>query len=259
MPKEGGPVSQTVGQVAELANISVRTLHHYDEVGLLRPSGRSSAGYRRYSDADLERLQRILFYRELGFALDKIANILADGNAEAANHLRRQRELLVDRIKRLQEMVAAIEFEVEARQMGISLTPEERFEVFGDFRPEDYAEEVEERWGGSEAYRDSQRRTSSYTKQDWLRIRSESADLVERMAGVMRVGAAPESGDAMTLAEEHRQQITRWFYDCSYEIHRGLGDMYVADPRFAAHYERVEPGLAQFVKDAIHANADRAG
>src|SRR5688500_6162210 len=103
------PMSHTVGAVARLAGVTVRTLHHYDEIGLLTPSGRSNAGYRRYADADLERLQRILFYRELGFGLDQIKTVMTDGNADASAHLRRQHGMLLDRIRRLQRMASAVE------------------------------------------------------------------------------------------------------------------------------------------------------
>src|SRR2546430_3425626 len=135
-------MSYPVGKVAELSGVTVRTLHHYDEIGLLSPSERTAAGYRRYRDADLERLQQILYYRELGFPLDEIAAILDQPGTDAVAHLRRQHALLLDRITRLQEMVGAIEFTLEATQMGLSLTPEERFEAFGDFNPGDYAEEA---------------------------------------------------------------------------------------------------------------------
>jgi DNA-binding transcriptional MerR regulator len=120
-----------VGKVAGFAGVTVRTLHHYDEIGLLSPSGRSSAGYRSYSDADLDRLQRILFYRELGFSLDAIATIVDDPGTDAQAHLKRQRELLTGRIEQLNRMVAAVERAMEANTMGNALTPEETFEVFG--------------------------------------------------------------------------------------------------------------------------------
>lgn len=251
---EGYPV----GRVAELAGVTVRTLHHYDEIGLLSPSGRTAAGYRRYDESDLERLHQVLSYRELGFALEEIATILADPAADAAVHLRRQHGLLTERIARLQQMVAAVEKAMEAQQMGIQLTPEERFEVFGDTRTEEYEEEARERWGDTEAYRESQRRTGRYTKEDWLRIRAEGAELERRLADGFRAGVPAESADAMDLAEQYRQHITRWFYDCSYKIHRALGDMYVAETRFTEHYDQIAPGLAQYVREAIHANATRA-
>jgi DNA-binding transcriptional MerR regulator len=250
--------AHSVGQLAQLAGVTVRTLHHYDEIGLLSPTARTASGYRRYEIADLERLQQILWYRELGFPLEEITTLLDGAAGDPLDHLRRQHRLLTERIDRLQQMAVALEKTMEARQMGISLNPEEMFEVFGDFDPTQYAEEVEERWGDTDAYKESQRRTSRYTKDDWLRIKAEGAEVEERLAAAMQSGAGPNSDEAMDAAEAHRQQISRWFYDCSYEIHQGLGDMYVADPRFTEHYDRLAPGLAQFVRDAIHANAARA-
>ena len=256
--KEGGPVAHTVGQVAGLAGVTVRTLHHYDEIGLLSPQGRSRSGYRVYSGSDLDRLQQVLFYRELGFGLTEIAAILSAPDADAAAHLRRQHHLLTEKVDRLLAMLAAIEKETEAQQMGISLTPEERFEVFGDFVPEEHEAEARERWGGTDAYEQSQRRVAGYSKDDWLRIKAEAEDITSRLATAQAAGE-PAAGDvAMDLMEEYRQHISRWYYDCGYDIHRGLGDMYVADPRFTATYEAVAPGLAQYVRDASHANADRA-
>ncbi|WP_406037567.1 MerR family transcriptional regulator [Micromonospora sp. NBC_00898] len=248
-------MAYTVGQVARAAGVTVRTLHHYDQIGLLSPSGRTAAGYRRYDDADLERLQHIRYYRELGFALDEIAAILDDPGVDPAAHLRRQHELVTERIGKLQEMAAAIELAMEARRMGIQLTPEERFEVFGDFDPDAHAEEAEQRWGDSEAYRESTRRTARYSKEDWLRNKAENEEWGRRVAAVMDSGAPADSPAAMELAEEHRQLISRWFYECSYEIHTGLADMYVADPRFTAYFEKIRPGLAAYLSEAIHANA----
>jgi DNA-binding transcriptional MerR regulator len=246
-----------VGEVAALAGVTVRTLHHYDRIGLLSPSERTPAGYRRYTPSDLDRLHQVLVYRELGFPLEEIATLLDDPGADPVAHLRRQLALLRDRLDRTRAMVAAVEKEMEARTMGISLTPEERFEVFGDNDPSQYDAEVEERWGETDAYRESRRRTSSYTKDDWLRIKAEGADVERRFAEAMRAGAAPDSAQAMDLAEEHRQHISRWFYDCPPEMHAGLGRMYVEDERFTAHYEEVAPGLAQYVSTAVQANAAR--
>ena len=248
----------TVGAVARLSGVTVRTLHHYDEIGLLSPGDRSDAGYRRYDDADLERLQRILFYRELGFGLDDIRTVMTDGGADASAHLRRQHALLRDRIHRLERMAAAVQKALEARTMGINLTPEERFEVFGDFDPDAHAAEAEERWGGTDTFRESQRRVSGYTKADWDRMKAEAAAYGDRLVTAMRSGAPADSVEAMDAAEEHRQHISRWFYDCSYEIHRGLGQLYVDDPRFTATYEKAAPGLAAYLRDAIEANAARA-
>jgi MerR family transcriptional regulator, thiopeptide resistance regulator len=185
-------VGYTVGQVADLAGVTIRTLHHYDHIGLLTPSGRSDSGYRRYEHADLERLQQVLLYRELGFPLEEIATILDDPGADAGVHLRRQHELLNGRIARLQMMVTAVEREMEAQHMGIQLSPEERFEVWGDFDPDDYAGEAEERWGGTDAYKESQRRAAQYTKDDWLTIKAEAEAIYGRLIEAMQTGESPQ-------------------------------------------------------------------
>ncbi|MCX4527276.1 MULTISPECIES: MerR family transcriptional regulator [unclassified Streptomyces] len=250
-------MSYSVGQVATFAGVTVRTLHHYDEIGLLSPSGRSHAGHRRYDDADLDRLQRILFYRELGFPLDEVAVLLNDPDSDPREHLRRQHALLSDRIARLQRMAEAVENAMEAHRMGINLTPEEKFEVFGDHDPDQYAEEAEQRWGGTDAYKESARRAATYTKDDWKRIQAEMEDLNRRLGDLMASGAAADSAEAMDLAEEHRGWLSRNHYDCPYEMHVCLGEMYVADERFTAFYDAVRPGLAVFVRDAILANAVR--
>jgi DNA-binding transcriptional MerR regulator len=259
VPKDG-PMSLTVGAVARLAGVTVRTLHHYDEIGLLNASGRSEAGYRRYEDADLDRLQRILFYRELGFGLEQIKDVMTDGGADAVGHLRRQHAMLLNRIGRLKRMATAVEKAMEARTMGISLTPEERFEVFGDFDPDQYAAEAEERWGGTDPYNESQRRVARYTKADWQRIKAEGQAAIELVVAAMNAGKPADGPEAMEGAEAHRRQIDDAFYDLSHEMHVGLAEMYLADPRFTATYEKIAPGLAQYLHDAIKANAAaRAG
>jgi hypothetical protein len=172
-------------------------------------------------------------------------------------HLRRQRGLLVERIERLGAMVDAIDYEMEARTMDIRLTPEERFEVFGEFRPEDHAEEVERRWGETESYRESNRRVSKYGKAEWRRIKAEEEEIRARLTAAFEAGLAPDSEEAMAAAEAHRGHISRWFYECSYGMHRGLTDMYVSDERFRSHYDAQTPGLADFIRDAAHANAGR--
>jgi len=250
-----GPEPWTVGQVAALAGVSVRTLHHYDEIGLLRPSGRTHGGYRTYSVADLERLAQVVAYRELGFSLEQVAAVL-DGDASTADHLREQHRLLRARITRLERMLAGVEKAMEAEQMGIALTPEERFELFGP-HDEERAAEAEQRWGDTDAWKQSQRRASTYAKDDWVRIKAEAEQVTGELAAALRSGDPATSARAMDLAEAHRAHISRWFYDCSPAMHRGLAEMYVADPRFTATYDQVEPGLAAYVHDAILANADR--
>jgi DNA-binding transcriptional MerR regulator len=248
-----------VGEVAALAGVTVRALHHYDRIGLLSPSGRTPSGYRQYAPADLDRLHQVLLYRELGFPLEEVATLLDDPSADPGAHLRRQHRLLRDRLERTSAMVAAVEKEMEARAMGISLTPQERFEVFGEHDPAQYAAEVEQRWGETAAYAQSKPKTAAYSKDDWLRIKAEEADVERRFAEALRSGVPAGSPQAMDVAEEDRQQIARNFYDCPPSMHAGLGRMYVEDERFTAHYEEIAPGLAQYVSTAVQANAARQG
>ncbi|MET8474384.1 MerR family transcriptional regulator [Streptomyces sp. NPDC006422] len=250
-------MSHSVGQVARFAGVTVRTLHHYDEIGLLAPSERSAAGHRRYGDGDLDRLQRILFYRELGFPLDEIQTLLDDPDTDPREHLRRQHHLLTARIERLQKMAEAVEHAMEAQKMGIQLTPEERFEVFGEDDPGQYDEETRERWGGTDAYAESQRRAATYTKEDWQRLQAENEDWNARYAALVAAGEPADGERAMDLAEEHRAHVSRWFFEVSYEMHVCFGDMYVDDARFKAYYDAMGEGVAEHLRDAIHANAVR--
>jgi MerR family transcriptional regulator, thiopeptide resistance regulator len=249
----------SVGDVARIAGVTVRLLHHYDDIGLLVPSGRTASGYRVYGYAELERLQQILAYRALGLELDAIAKILDDPDADPVEHLRRRHTELTERIEELRSQLAAVEKTMEARRMGIQLTPREMFEVFGAGSPTRYEDETRERWGETDAYRQSQQRTGGYRKQDWLRIKAEAEEILAAELAVFRSRAAADSGPAMDAVEAHRQHISRWFYDCPPELHRGLGEMYVADPRFRAHYDDRAAGFAAWVRDAIAANADRQG
>lgn len=248
----------TVGEVARLSHVTVRTLHHYDAIGLLSPEGRSDAGYRLYSDADLRRLRQILFYRELEFGLDEIAEILADPAAGSHDHLRRQHRLLRERHARAAALIGAIEHEMEARDMGIALTPEEQFEIFGTDRFADYAAESEQRWGDSEAWRQSQRRAAAYTKEDWIAIKAEAEANIRQFADAIAVGEPAAGPIAMELAEAHRRHLSRWFYDCGHELHRKIGEQFLSDPRYAEGWEEIAPGFTRYVHDAIAANADRA-
>ncbi|MBA2891138.1 MerR family transcriptional regulator [Nonomuraea soli] len=248
-------MSFSVGQVSRLAGITVRTLHHYDEIGLLSPTMRTGAGYRRYTDDDLVRLQQILFYRELDFGLEEIAVILDDPGADELTHLRRQHELLLQRRDRVQELVAAVELAMQARTQHIRLTPEERFEVFGTFRPEDHDAEVERRWGGSKEFEQSRRRVASYTKADWLQLKAEAAGLIDELVAAMKAGLPADDERVLDLAERHRGHISRWFYDCSHDIHACLAQLYVDDPRFTAAIDAAAPGLAAYLSQAITANA----
>ena len=249
-----------IGDVADTAHVTVRTLHHYDAIGLLRPSERTAAGHRRYTAADLVRLRQILVYRELEFGLDEIASMLADPGGPRDDHLRSQHRMLRERIRRHQRLLTALETEMEKRKMGIALTPEEQFKVFGDDRYDrEYAQEAEQRWGDTAAWQESQRRTAAYTEQDWITIKAETDTGMQAMADLLRAGTPATSEAVMAEAETARQRLCRWFYECSPTFHRNLAELYVGDERFRATYEDVAPGLAQYVHDAITANAESRG
>jgi DNA-binding transcriptional MerR regulator len=250
------PPSLSVGQVAAQWGVTVRTLHHYDEIGLLTPSGRTGTGYRRYSHADVERLQQIVVYRRLGFALEDIAALLDDPAADVVEHLHRQRAAVLSRLDEMRQLVETIDHALEVHMSGGKLTEAEQKELFGgDFS--DQQAEAERRWGNTDAWRQSQRRTRDYTKQDWQQIQADAQEIDRAFLVAMNAGEPASSEAATAAAERHRQHIARRFYDLSYEMHRGLGDMYLADPRFLRNYDDQAPGLAQYVRDAIHANADR--
>jgi MerR family transcriptional regulator, thiopeptide resistance regulator len=247
----------SVGEVARLGQITVRALHHYDAIGLLRPTGRSRAGYRRYSAGDLARLRDVLSYRELGFPLQQVARILDDPQADPADHLRDQHRLVRERISRLGDLLGHLEKMMEAHQMGINLTPEDQLEIFGGSWPtEELITEAEREWGDTDAWAQSRRRAAAFTKQDWIEMKKTSDALEADLATALRDDVPADDERAMELAERHRRSIGK-FYDCSSTIHRNLAQMYLADARFTKHYEDVATGLTQYLHDAIGANADR--
>ena len=156
-------------------------------------------------------------------------------------------------------LLAAIENELEARGMGISLSPEQQLEVFGTDRLAEWTDEAKQRWGGTESWKESQRRAARYTKEDWIEIKREADQSLRAFAAAMRAGDPAAGQAAMDLAEAHRRHISRWFYECASERHRALAELCVSDRRFERTYEEVEPGLGRYVHDAIIANAERAG
>ncbi|MHB8298295.1 MAG: TipAS antibiotic-recognition domain-containing protein [Dermatophilaceae bacterium] len=164
----------------------------------------------------------------------------------------------MSRLDEMRDLVTAIDRALEQEVSGIKLTREEQQELFGEGFSEDYADEAEQRWGETEAWKQSQKRTSKYTKQDWAEVKAEMDANIVAFASAMRDGEPATSERAMDAAEAHRLHIHSRLYDLTPEFHRGLGDMYLADPRFTKTYEDKAPGLAQYVRDAIHANADRA-
>ncbi|MGH9109339.1 MAG: MerR family transcriptional regulator [Acidimicrobiales bacterium] len=257
-------VSYSVGEVASMAGVTVRMLHHYDEIRLLCPSSRSEAGYRLYDDADVARVRRILTYRALGFSLGEIAAIVDDPRADTGTHLRRQHHLLTDRISRLTEMVARVEKALEEHEMSESRgpkivpAPEEQIELLGEVAfPDEWAEGVVAESGDSPELAESARRTSGYTTEDWRQITDEEQEICRRLADAKANELAPESTATMDLAEEHRLGLRRWFFDCTPELHVAFAYHFQDDERMRASFEGVARGLTEYLRAAIHANADR--
>lgn len=248
----------TVGEVAERFGITVRTLHHYDAVGVLTPSRRTASGYRLYTSADLTRLAQVIVYRRLEMSLDEIASLLDEG--DEVSHLVRQRERVMARLDEMKDLVEAIDQALEKAMTNTPMTDDDMRELFGDGF-DDYQAEAEQKWGETPEWKESQRRAKSYGKDDWVRIKAEGEAVEKALSDAFRAGLPPDSEQAMAAAEQHRVHVNRWFYDCPPDFHRRLGDMYVSDPRYVATYDESFglPGLAAYCRAAIHANADRTG
>ncbi len=256
----------TVGEVAALANVTVRTLHHYHAIGLLTPSGRTASGYRLYAPGDLERLHQVLLYRELGLSLEAISGLMDGPAPDRRAALSAQRELLGERAERAEAMIRAVDRALEAMDRGERLEVEDMFEGFESLdAPEEvraeqarHGGEVRERWGETSSYRESMRRARGYTRADWELLKSESSAIEADMARLMAAGEPPGGEAAMAAAERARLHIDRWFYPCAPGMHAELAAMYETDARFAAHYEERAKGLSAYVAAAVRANAGRS-
>jgi DNA-binding transcriptional MerR regulator len=252
---KGANMTYTIGTVAKLAYVSVRTLHYYDETGLLSPSNETAAGYRLYSDADLDMLQQVLFFRELGFPLATIGSLVHSPSFDRRKALQAHREALLERRKQVDALLDAIDRTMQSLNGGTPMDKQEMFDAFDERALEEhrakYADEVEERWGTTDAYAESQKRTSKYTKEDWARIKQESDQIEADMAALMdRNPSDPQVQDVVRRKHEH---FNRNFYTCSFEMLAGLSEMWVSDPRFTVTYDKIKPGLAQFWHDAVQA------
>jgi hypothetical protein len=162
------------------------------------------------------------------------------------------------RLDELNDLVTAIDTALEREMTDQPATHDEMKQLFGDSFKDEYQAEAQERWGETDAWKQSKSRTKRYTKDDWAQVKAEMEAVGAAFVAAKRSGEPATSEAAMDAAEAARLHIDRRFYDCSHDVHRNLGDMYIADPRFTKTYEDQEPGLAQYVRDAIHANADRA-
>jgi hypothetical protein len=228
----------TVGAGAGLTGVSVRTLHHYDETGLLQPSGRNAAGYRLYSPQDLQRLQRVLFTGNSASAWTRSPSSLTTRGLPTVATCGGSASCWPpgSRAARRWQRLSTRSCPCAS---SASPLPQERLEVFGGTRLEDLADQAERRLGGTADWTQEQRRTSGYAVQDWQRLLAESAGIHQRLLDAMNNGVPAGDPAAMDLAEEHRQHIDRWYHDCGHEIHRQYAQAYLAND------DDMPPGLAQ--------------
>ena len=256
----------TVGRAAAMVGVSVRTLHHWEQIGLVVASGRTWSDYRLYDADDIARIHRVLVYRELGLPLAEIGRILDDPSVDPVRHLMRQRDLLEERIRRLTRTARAVETMIERTTMDrtnaarstITISAEEQTRIFGaDWDPA-WQEEAQERWGGSAAWEESARRTRAYTAQDWQEVTEEISDLQRDLVAARRRGVLPGDPEATELAARHRESIGR-HYPCTRSRQVILARMYTEDPRFTAHYDVDEPGLAEWLRSVIEVDARAHG
>lgn len=245
----------TVKAVADLAGVSIRTLHHYDDIGLLKPADTSASGYRLYNQRDLERLQQILFFRELGFSLGEIRTIIDSPGFDRRQALLEHRSLLQERRERIERLIRTVDRTLESMEREMTMNKEEMKKLFDGFDHTQYEEEARQRWGGSREYEESARRTKGYKKADWEAIKAESGEIYQAIANLMDRG--PEDAEVQQWVGRWHEHINKWFYNCSLQVFRGLGEMYVQDERFTKNIDKIKPGLAPFLRDAMRVYCDR--
>ena len=240
----------TVKQLSELAGVSVRTLHHYDQIGLLIPSARSETNYRFYNTDDLLRLQQILFYRELDFSLKEIREVLYAKNFDLIKSLRLQRKSLKQKLGRYETLITTIDKTINKlkNQEGM-ITDKEMYEGFTPEEIERNRKEVREKWG-AETLAQTEANIKSMGKQEWGEIKQEADEINLWLANVMH--KSPDDAEVQEIVELHFKHINR-FYEVSKERYLGLSDLYVQDERFKANYDKVKNGLAEFLSKSMKA------
>jgi MerR family transcriptional regulator, thiopeptide resistance regulator len=248
----------TVGEAAELVGVTVRALHHWDEIGLASPSVRTRAGYRQYTDADLERLDRIVAYRAAGLGLDAVREVLDDATAEIGATLREQRSQLAERIRDLQQLDQRLERMTEAHERGILLSDEAQAEIFGADWDAARARQARTIWGGSIQWAQFAERSASRTREQWRSLHEEMSVLQRDLGNAMERGVEPGSSEATNLVERHREVFSN-FFPLSREMQVCLGRMFESDPGFAAHYDGIRAGLSSWFRQIIDESARADG
>lgn len=237
-----------ISEVAKLTGVTVRTLHYYDKIGLLKPSKITEANYRLYSEDSLERLQQILFFRELDFPLCEIKAIMENPNYDKSVALRNQKDLLLQKRQRIDQLVQLIDRTMKGEEkMSFQEFDQSGFEE----TKKKYAEEVKQRWGTTDAYRESEEKTKHYSKNQWNEINDGVNKILEKFGEYNTNGKKPEEKEVQELVREWQAYITTNFYQCTDEILGSLGMMYVADERFKKNIDKNGTGTAEFLSKAI--------
>lgn len=247
----------SIGSLSRLSGVSVRALHHYDQLGLLHPSEVADSGYRYYDDEAVERLWQILFYRELDFPLRDIAEILSSPGFDRMRALSEHRTLLLQKRERLDRLIDLVSNAMKGEstmEKQSEFTPFDTGEI--DALREQYAEEAKARWGNTEAYRESAWRTAKYTAEDFTRIQEQSTNLFREFSAL--VGVDPADARVQALVRRWQALISESYYFCTDEILESLGQMYVADERFTKNLDRFGAGTAKLMSDAIAVYCARA-
>ncbi|WP_405799061.1 MerR family transcriptional regulator [Streptomyces sp. NBC_01506] len=248
----------TVGQVSARLGVTVRALHHWDEIGLARPSLRTTAGYRLYTAGDLERLHRIVIYREIGLGLDRIRAVLDDPATDVPAALRAQRTQVAERIDRLRQLSAGLDRMIDAHERGLLLTAEQQAAVFGPRWNPDWPAQARQRYGDTTQWQQYAERSASRGPAEWQDISDAVAGLDRALGDAMDAGVTPGSPEANQLVERHREVFASYF-PLTRHMQVCLGRKYEADPGFATHYNSIRTGLASWFRRIIDASAHAHG
>ncbi|BDT91324.1 MerR family transcriptional regulator [Nocardia sputorum] len=258
MPDATDADGVTVGQVSTRLGVTVRALHHWDEIGLARPSLRTASGYRLYTADDLERLHRIVVYREIGLGLDDIQAILDDPTADVPAALRAQRTQIDERIDRLQQLGAGVDRMIDAHERGLLLSAQQQAAIFGPRWNPDWPAQARERYGDTTQWLQYAERSASRGPEEWQAIADEIACLDRDLGEAMDAGVTPGSPEANRLVERHREVFASYF-PLTRQMQVCLGRRFEADPAFAAHYDGIRAGLATWFRRIIDAGARAHG
>lgn len=258
MPDATDTDGLTVGQASTRLGVTVRALHHWDEIGLARPSLRTAAGYRLYTAGDLERLHRIVVYRELGMGLDRIQAILDDATADVPAALRAQRAQVAERIERLRQLGTGLDRMIDAHERGLLLTVEQQAAIFGPRWDPEGPTRARQRYGATKQWQQYAERSASRGPEEWQRITDTVADLDRALGEAMAAGVTPGSTEANRLVERHREVFASYF-PLTRQMQVCLGRRYASDSGFAAHYDAIHPGLSTWLRHAIDASARTHG